>query len=74
MFSRYSPCLHSWGYMREDWSVAGRVFSSFSWLLIYGLGEHISVVEREFLAEEGVLTDLHQVFCECSVKFKSTFR
>ena len=49
-FSRLGPCLHSWG-MREDWSVAGRVFSSFSWL--YGLGEHISVAEREFLAEEG---------------------
>ena len=48
LFSRHSPCLHSWG-MREDWSVVGRVFSSFSWL--YGLGEHISVVEREFLTE-----------------------
>ena len=49
-FSRHGLCLHSWG-MREDWSVAERVFSSFSWL--YGLGEHILVVEREFLAEEG---------------------
>ena len=50
LFSRHSPCLHSWG-MREDWSVVGRVFSSFSWL--YGMGEHISVMERGFLAEEG---------------------
>ena len=48
MFSRYGPYLHSWDSMREDWSMAGRVFSS--WL--YGLGEHILVVEREFLTEE----------------------
>ena len=61
LFSRLGPCLHSWGYVREDWSMAGRVFSLFGWL--YGLGEHISVVEGEFLAEEGGSGIIVCIFC-----------
>ena len=68
-FSRHSLCLHSWGVRREGWSVAGRVFSSFSWL--YGLGEHISVVEREFLAKEGGSGIIFCISCSSTSSFIS---
>ena len=31
--------------MGVDWGMAGRVISSFSWELIYGVVEHIAVLE-----------------------------
>ena len=70
LFSCCGPCLGSWGCMGVDWGKVGMVISSLSWRLIYGVVEHIAVLEvghvmvREIgrLAEEGGGSVIFSIF------------